>query len=136
MRATATYALVSLALVGGVTAALWPFLGPGGRVGVLVAGAVAVPVQVAAFGVLARHRIGERAFFSAWVGGTVVRLGLVVTVAGAIAWWRFVPPAPTLLALAGFFFGLLLLEPVWLRRAPGPDDDRVRDANGDDDPGS
>lgn len=136
MRATATYALVSLALVGGVTAALWSFLGPEGRAGVVFAGAVAVPVQVAAFGILVRRRIGERAFFSAWVGGTVVRLGLVVAVAGAIAWWRFVPPAPALLALAGFFFGLLLLEPVWLRRAAGSDDDRGRDANGDDDPGS
>ena len=25
------------------------------------------------------------------------------------------PPAPTLLGLAGFFFGLLLLEPLFLR---------------------
>jgi hypothetical protein len=45
------------------------------------------------------------------------RTGILVAalVAYPIQMLAFFPPAPTLLGLAGFFFGLLLLEPLFLR---------------------
>jgi hypothetical protein len=51
-----------------------------------------------------------------WMGGTLVRMGLILVAALVLTRVEELPPAPTLLALAGFFFGLLLLEPLFLRR--------------------
>ncbi|NIP57038.1 MAG: hypothetical protein GWM92_02840, partial [Gemmatimonadetes bacterium] len=53
---------------------------------------------------------------AAWVGGTLARMALVVAVAFVLVRIEGVALAPALLALAGFFFGLLLLEPVFFTR--------------------
>ena len=98
--------------------ALWPILDPADRQGVLVAAAIALPVQILAFSALVRLRGRLNGFLAVWAGGTLLRMFVVGVAAflairsgsdGAIA---------MLLALAGFFFGLLLLEPVYFRLEP------------------
>jgi hypothetical protein len=113
------YALVGAAGVAAVTLGVWPFLGAEGRRGVLVAGVIALTVQSLTFWTLLRYRGQVRAFLAVWAGGTAVRMLVIVAVA-AIAIRRDLPgTVPMLLALAGFFFGLLLLEPVYFRARAG-----------------
>lgn len=102
--------LLLLANVG-----LWPFLSPSARTGLAAAALVAFPVQMVAFFLLVRSWRDGKRFLLVWVGGTLVRLGVVLAAALALTRVGRLPPAPTLLGLAGFFFGLLLLEPLFLR---------------------
>jgi hypothetical protein len=110
------YGGVALAVVALVTAGLWPWLSPPARLGILVAALVAFPVQVLAFFLLVRFRGNSNRFMAVWMGGTLVRMGLILVAALVLTRVEKLPPAPTLLALAGFLFGLLLLEPLFLRR--------------------
>jgi hypothetical protein len=116
MRSSARYGASAVLLVAGATVVLWPFLDDPGREGVLVAGAVALPVQIGSFALLQRFRSQLRRFLTVWIGGTVVRMCLI----GAVAVFVLRPgtqgAAPALLALAAFFFALLLLEPVYFGR--------------------
>ncbi|MFC1660527.1 hypothetical protein ACFL3S_03535 [Gemmatimonadota bacterium] len=109
------YGVTALLAVLLAIAGLWPILSEPARTGVLVAGAVAWPVQLLAFGFLVRFWGKPQRFLLVWVGGTLVRMGAIVLAAILLVRVRELPPAPTLLALAGFFFGLLLLEPLFLR---------------------
>ena len=108
------YGGAALAVVLFVIAGLWPWLSAPARSGVLIAGAVAWPVQVLAFGIMARFWGNPKHFLAAWVGGTLVRMGVIILAAILLMQVQELPPAPTLLALAGFFFGLLLMEPLFL----------------------
>ena len=85
-----------------------------GLLGVLAAAAVALPIQVAAFAVLARYAPASTAFMAAWVGGTLVRMFVVGLGGWALVVLPDLPPAPTLLGLAAFFFAMLMLEPRFL----------------------
>ncbi len=82
----------------------------------MVAALVAYPIQVAAFGLLVRYWGEANRFALVWVGGSVARMAVVLLAGFALSRVESLPPAPTLLALAGFFFGLLLLEPLFLGR--------------------
>lgn len=113
MTRTLRYALVGLVGTAAGVALLWPFLDDAGRVGLAGAAGLAWSVQVVAFGVLVHFRDRTNRFFAAWAGGTAVRMVLVLLVAWAVVRYPTLPPAPTLLGLAGFFFLLLLLEPVF-----------------------
>jgi hypothetical protein len=108
------YGSTALVAVLLVVAGLWTWLSGPARAGVLIAGAVAWPIQVVAFGFLARFWGDPRRFLAVWVGGTLVRIGVILLAAILLVREEELPPAPTLLALAGFFFGLLLLEPLFL----------------------
>lgn len=116
MKRVVQYGAMSLVAVLLVTAGLWPFLSGPARAGVLVAGSVAWPVQLIAFGFLVRFWGKPQQFLMVWVGGTLVRMGVIILAAILLVGAKELQPAPTLLALAGFFFGLLLLEPFFLRR--------------------
>jgi len=105
-------ALLALLLAN---ACLWPWLSPSGRAGIGVAAAVAYPTQLLAFFLLVRFWGDRKRFLLFWVGGTVVRMGVILVAALVLTRIEGLPPAPTLLGLAGFFFGLLLLEPLFLR---------------------
>ncbi len=119
MSAPLRYALSGLAGIALVTLALWPFLGVEGRRGVMTAGAVALSVQVLAFWLLIRYRDRVNGFLAVWAGGTLVRMAVIAVVA-TFAIRRDAPGTiPMLFALAGFFFGLLLLEPVYFRPGAG-----------------
>ncbi|MFO8174865.1 MAG: hypothetical protein ACQET1_03360 [Gemmatimonadota bacterium] len=115
MIQTVRYGGVALLALLLVIAGLWPFVPQSYRMGIVVAALVAYPIQLVAFFMLIRFWGEGRRFLLVWVGGTVVRMAVILT--AALAVWRMdaLPPAPTLLALAGFFFGLLLLEPLFLR---------------------
>lgn len=115
-RTLTRYARTAALLVLAVLLALRPLLGSADFRAVALAGAVATVVQVLLFGSMVHYRTRWNRFLVAWAGGMVVRAS-VVLLAAAIAVWADAPSAvPTLLGLAGFFFGLVLLEPVFLRR--------------------
>ena len=115
MSASVKYAVTSVVAIATIVAGLWPFLEPAGRNGVLVAAAVALPVQVIAFWALNRSRTELNGFLAAWIGGTLVRMAVIAVVAILVIRSGTEGAVPMLLALAGFFFGLLLLEPVYFR---------------------
>ena len=107
MSGEARYAGASAAGVAVVILVLWPFLDSASRLGMLIAAAVALPVQWVAFAALMRFRGKPNGFLGVWMGGAALRMA-VVGLEGSIA---------LLLALAGFLFGLLLLEPMYFKAA-------------------
>ena len=109
------YGGVALVVLLLINAGLWPWLTPSARTGILVAALVAYPVQMLAFFLLVRFWGDTKRFLLFWVGGTVVRMAVVLAAALVLTRVEGLPLAPTLLGLAGFFFGLLLLEPLFLR---------------------
>ncbi len=118
MSPSLKYALTGAAAVALFVSGLWPFLDTAARNGVLVAAAIAVPVQVIAFWALNRHRGELNGFLAAWVGGTFLRIAVLAVVAFVVIRSGTEGAVPLLLALAGFFFGLLLLEPIYFRVEP------------------
>ena len=118
MSASVKYAASGFGIVAVLTLALWPFLDPAGRSGVLIAAAVAVPVQVIAFTVLLKYRGQQNGFLAAWAGGTLVRMAVIGIVAVVAIRSGTEGAIPMLLALAGFFFGPLLLEPIYFKPEP------------------
>jgi len=97
--------------------ALFPFLDDDGRTGILVAAAVAYPVQVVAFGLLLRVRGDPSRFFVWWGAGVAVRVGVVIIVGLVALRIESLGAEVLLLSVAGFFFGLLLIEPAFLKGA-------------------
>ncbi|MEM7418048.1 MAG: hypothetical protein AAF389_21345 [Gemmatimonadota bacterium] len=120
MSAARNYALAGAGFVAAIIAVSWPFLGDADRFGLLRAAAIALPVQAFAFASLVRNRGAGNGFFAAWVGGTFLRMLVLAAVAAVIIQSGTEGGVATLLALAGFFFGLLLLEPVYFRPEPTP----------------
>jgi hypothetical protein len=118
MSASVRYGASSVALIGLLTLGLWPFLDAAGRMGVLVAAAVAIPIQVGAFVVLVRYRGEVKGFMAAWAGGMAIRAAALLVVAILVIRSGSASAIPMLLALAGFFFALLLLEPVCFKADP------------------
>ena len=78
----------------------------------MVAAVIAVPVQVFAFAALNHYRGRLNGFLAVWVGGTFLRMGVIAVVAVVVIRSGMEGAVPMLLALAGFLFGLLLLEPI------------------------
>lgn len=107
---TRSYALVGLAIVAGGTVLLWPWLTSPSRKGILVAGATAYSVQLAAFWALARFRGTVRRFMWAWAGGMVARAGALAALATVVIRGGELPPLATLLGFVGFLFALLVTE--------------------------
>ena len=115
MSDSAKYALTGATGVTLVTLGLWPFLEPAGRRGILIAAAVALPIQVIAFSLMLRYRQDWNRFLAIWAGGTLLRMAVVGVVAFIAIRTGTEGAIPMLLALAGYFFGLLLLEPVFFK---------------------
>ncbi len=115
MSGEAKYAGTGAAGVAAVILVLWPFLDPASRTGLLIAAAVALPVQWVSFAALLRFQGKPTGFVGVWVGGVALRMGVV----GLVAFLAVVRGAEgliaLLLALAGFLFGLLLLEPMYFK---------------------
>jgi hypothetical protein len=106
-----------LVLVGVV--ASWPWLDGPGRFGVLVAATVALPLQILTFTALRSGWSRRERFFAAWIGGMLSRFLAVAATAVVVALSN-ISPAPTLLSLAGFFFAMLLVEPLFLKPRTSP----------------
>lgn len=109
------YAVTALVVLVLVTGGLWPWLSPPARLGVLVAAMVAYPVQLLAFFAMFRYWDDPKRFMVAWMGGTLMRLGVILVMGLVLLRVERLPAVPTLPALAGFLFALLLLEPLFLR---------------------
>ena len=118
MSPSLKYAATGTICVAIILGGLWPFLDGAGRSGLLLAAVVAVPVQIVAFALLYRFRGEVNAFLAAWVGGTLVRMAVLGAFAFALVRSGADGAIPALLGLAGFFFGLLLLEPFYFRLEP------------------
>ena len=116
MTAALKYTASGAVFVTAVVAASWAFLDPASRNGVALAGAVALPLQAILFSVLLHFRGEGNGFLAAWLGGTFVRVTAVAIVAAVLISSGANGGGATLLALVGFLFGLLLLEPVFFRR--------------------
>jgi hypothetical protein len=84
----------------------------------LLAAAVALPVQIVAFSALVRFRKRFTGFLAVWAGGILVRMAIVISVSIVALRVRMDGAVAALLALAGFFFLLLLLEPFYFRFEP------------------
>jgi quinol-cytochrome oxidoreductase complex cytochrome b subunit len=115
MTSSLRYAAVGTGVVALVVLVFLPFLDPVGRRSIVVAALVALPIQVGSFALMERHRDRVKSFLVAWVGGTVLRMCVIGVVAVVAIRAQAEGLAPLLLALASFFFGLLLLEPVYFR---------------------
>ena len=115
MSAPLRYAATALLGCAAVTLVLWPFLDPEARRGIVIAAAIALPVQIVAFTLLIRYRTHMNGFLAIWAGGTLIRMAVVGIVAVVAIRSGSAGAVPMLLALAGFFFGLLLLEPMYFR---------------------
>ncbi|HEX2166901.1 MAG TPA: hypothetical protein VHG09_06635 [Longimicrobiales bacterium] len=116
MKAWLAYAGVGLVAVAAL-AGLAPVLVPSGAVGaVWFAAALAWVLQLIAFAGLVAVRERSELFLAGWLGGLVLRFGVV----GLVAYWLsrsgVLPLAPALVSLVGFVFVLLLMEPLFLRR--------------------
>jgi hypothetical protein len=113
MKALGRYSIAGLLLVLVATLGMWPFMGPAGHRSLLMAAAVAWPVQVCAFALLSRA-LGHPMKFLLWWGvGVLARMGIVIAVGLALTRIDGVEPSVLLLSTAGFFFALLLLEPAF-----------------------
>ena len=115
MNAVVRYALISLLVVGIGSAALLALMDDVGRTGVLLAAGIAVPVQVLAFGLLQGARGDVTRFFVWWGAGIALRVLVVVVVGVLSSGLERGARASLVLSLVGFFFVLLLLEPVFLK---------------------
>jgi hypothetical protein len=115
VKFVALYALAAAVAVALGSAALALVLPPDALRAVTWMGALAWAIQVALFTPLVAARGMRNAFFAAWAGGTLVRFAALSAAAWWVWWSGALPLAPALLALAGFLFLLLLLEPVFFR---------------------
>jgi hypothetical protein len=113
----AIYAGSAALLVGLFAVSVGFMFEPPVRQGIWLGLAAAWLVQVVAFAVLlVATRRQAKNVVAGWTLGTFIRLATLT----ALAWltlsevWAF-PPEPTLIALVGGLFALLLLEPVFYR---------------------
>jgi hypothetical protein len=109
------YAITAL-VVTSVLAAIAGWLAGSQNVrAVWFAAALAYGLQLAAFALLLALRGQPQLFMAGWLGGMVLRFGVL----GACAYWlsrtAMLPRGATLISFVGFVFVLLLLEPVFLR---------------------
>ena len=111
---TLKYAWAALAILAAVNGLMFPWLDGPGRAGLLVAAAITFPVQVLAFALLCKHAARPADGLVVWIGAAVVRMAVVIAVGLAVMSLPALSPVTTLLGCAGFFFVLLLLEPVFL----------------------
>lgn len=86
------YAWTAIAILVVSVGLAWPWLDGPGRTGLLTAAGVAFLVQVVAFTLLSAHRAPPNRFLAAWVGGTLVRLGVVIAAGVGISRLPGLPP--------------------------------------------
>ena len=115
MNNVTKYAFTGLIGVALITLVFMPFLDPAGRRGLVIAALIALPIQIIAFSAMLSFRSDWNRFLVVWVGGTLLRMIVIALAAFVAIRLDLEGLAPMLLALAGFFFGLLLIEPMYLR---------------------
>lgn len=115
VRAWLAYAITGLVATTLIAVTIAALVEADGTRAVWLAAAVAYSIQLVAFGLLLFVRGQAQLFMAAWLGGMVLRFGVL----GVGAYWltqtSVLPRSLTLLSFVGFVFLLLLLEPVFLR---------------------
>lgn len=117
MKRIAAYSAVGLALalvIVGIAATVLP---PAGTQAVALSAAIAWMVQIVAFGVLAAVQGKPQLFLPVWLAGMVLRFVVLGVLAYGLTRITWLPPAPLLLGYVGVVFALVLMEPLFLRRA-------------------
>jgi hypothetical protein len=114
MRAFALYAAATAIAVALVGAIGWGFLSPAAREVLLASAALAVVVQLVAFGI-ARRFIRSNVMLG-WGLGSLLRLVVLVVYAILVAKVWQAPVAPALLSLVTFLFVTTVFEPVFLKQ--------------------
>jgi hypothetical protein len=115
MKALGHYSLVALLLLAMLVGALWPFFDAAGRSSLLVAACVALPVQLAAFALMVPALGHATKFLVRWGMGLLGRMGVVAALGLSLHRFEGLDPSVLLMAVCGFLFTLLLLEPVFFR---------------------
>jgi hypothetical protein len=115
MKAFLGYAGAALAVVLAVMLGAWLLAVPPARAAIMVSAAVALGLQLLAFGALVLVRGRGSLFTVGWAAGTMLRfMGLA-----AVAVWFSRRNAPgleaALLSLVGVMFVLVILEAIFLR---------------------
>ena len=115
MKGFGVYVLVCAALVAVVGGFVSLVLEPALSAGVWAAGAVALLVQAGTTWYRVRSGSRPERLVTVWIVGAGARLASVGLMAVWVVREPALHPASTLVALAGFLFGMLLLEPVLLK---------------------
>jgi hypothetical protein len=115
MKALGGYAVATTLIVTLAVGGLWPFVGPSARASLLVASGIALPVQWATFLLVVRALGDSTQFLLRWAIGILARLGLVAAVGLLLPRLGGLDGNVLILSLCGFFFVLLLLEPLFFR---------------------
>ena len=110
MRQTFAYAGLGFGLVGVVVAVTWPLLAPGSWMAVVIAGGIALVLQVVLHVALSPWRRDPKRFLKAITVGAGARLILVVTALVWVSVREHTHPVAFMLGLAGFVCGLLMME--------------------------
>jgi len=119
MKALGRYAAATALVILIVFGATWPFLDGPGRASLLAAAAIAVPVQWASFLFLVGAGGDHTQFLLRWGIGILARLGIVAAVGLLLPRLARFNGSVLILGVCGFFFALLLLEPVFIRSGKG-----------------
>jgi hypothetical protein len=114
MRGFAEYLVSCVLIIAIIGAIAWGISSPAGRQAVLVSAALALVLQLLAFGVA--RSLQRRNLLLGWGLGSTLRLVALVLYAVAVAkLWR-APIGPALLSFVAFLFVTTVVEPVFLRR--------------------
>ena len=115
MKALGGYAVATTLIVTLAVGGMWAFLDPDGRASLLLASGIALPIQWALFLLLMRAQGVSTQFLLRWGIGILARMGLVAAVGLLLPRLGGLDGGVLILSLCGFFFVLLLLEPLFFR---------------------
>lgn len=118
MKALTRYTVAASLIAALTLAAVLPFVGPSGRIGLVAAVCVTLPLQIGLFALLAGAREDEDSarFMNFWGLGMLGRMGVLALVGLSTRVFDNVDPTVTIMSTVGLFFIFLLLEPVFLPR--------------------
>lgn len=115
MKALGQYSIVALLILVVLVGALWPLFDAAGHSSLLVAAGVALLVQVGAFALIVPAFGHATQFLLRWGLGMLARMGVVAALGLSLHRFEDLDPSVLLLAVCGFLFTLLLLEPMFFR---------------------
>lgn len=115
MKALGQYAIAATVVTAVIGGAMWPFLDGTGRMSLMVAASIALPVQLGAFLLVVPSLGDQNRFLVRWGIGVLARMGVVGGVGLLLPRLQSLDGGVLLLTICGLFFALLLLEPAFFR---------------------
>lgn len=115
MNRIAAYGAAGLALSVGVVMIAATVLESAGTRAVALSAAIAYGIQMLAFAGLVAVEGKPLSFLPVWLSGMVVRFVVLAILAFGVARSGRLPAEPLLIGYVGVVFGLVLLEPLFLR---------------------